>query len=489
MNTNNLKRKRLAKRIFINAFMSVAVLVIVTVITLLMLGFRFDANKGSLEQNAFLQFDSTPSGATVSIDGVVSGSNTPSKNSVPAGRHKIVMWRDGYQTWQKTVNLGPGTLTWLNYTLLVPKSLPIESVANYKSIYSTLASPSGRYMLVQPESNSPTFNLIDLSSDTIKSTNISIPSNVYTQPTTTSGVNTFKPIAWDGGERYVIVSHTYGAKTEWIVLDTQDITASKNVTQLFDLGISKIVFSDNSGNNLYALDSGDIRKLDLNAGTISKPLVSNVTSFDFYNGTKVITYVGNGKSGTTQRVLGIFREGDDSPAVIRTVNTSSSVPLNIATAFYFNENYVAVSQGNQVDIMSGSYPNTTSDNTNSLKVVASFKTKQDINNLSFSPAGQYVLAQSGANFASYDLEYQKLSESTIKSVGMVSPLMWLDGNHIWSDADGTLTIRDFDGANVYTINPVLVGQGVTLTNNGRFLYSVNKNPKGFQLQRVRMILP
>ena len=97
--------------------------------------------------------------------------------------------------------------------------------------------------------------------------------------------------------------------------------------------------------------------------------------------------------------------------------------------------------------------------------------------------------QSGANFSSYDLEYQKLASSTITNSTVVPPLKWLDENHLWTDAEGKLSILEFDGNNTHTINPVLIGQDATLTNNGRFLYSVNNSATGYQLQRVRMILP
>jgi hypothetical protein len=465
-----------------------SVCVLVTIITLFMLGFRFDSNKGNLEQNAFLQFSSTPSGATVTIDGIVSGS-TSSKSSVQGGKHTIVMWRDGYQTWQKTVSVQPGTLTWLNYTLLIPKKLTVEPVAAYKTIYSSLASPKGNYILVQPQSNVPSYKLIDISSDNIASKDITIPTDIYSEPSTIGVTHTFDIEKWDDGERYVIIKHSYGDKTEWIVLDTQDVTQTKNVTKTFNIAIDKTIFSSDSGNSLYVLSSGDIRKLDLSADTISKPLVSNVSDFDFYNDSKVITYIGNGKTGTNERVVGLFREGDSESAVLRTVKGSANVPLHIATTHYFNENYVAISEGKKVDILSGSYPNTTSDNANSLKVISSFISQQDVQILSFSPKGQYVFVQSGANFSSYDLEYQKLSSSTISSVAEVPPLQWLDEYHVWSDTGGILSIREFDGANAHTINPVLTGQAATLTNNGRFLYSVNKTATGYQLQRVRMILP
>ena len=489
MDSKLLQRKPPIKQILVYAIMTFAVFMIVTLITLVMLGFRFDANNGNLEQYAFLQFSSIPSGATVAVDGAILGSKTPNKISVPAGKHRIEMWRDKYETWHKSINVKSGTLTWLNYALLVPKKLTVESVAKYESIYLSLASPKGNYMLIQKQSNKPIFDLVNLSSDTIKSTNITIPADIYSEAATPGINHVFKIVKWNNDERYILINHTYGEKSEWLVLDAQNVNQTKNITKLFDLVISNVTFSENSGNTLYAVDANDIRKLDLSTETISKPLVSNVNGFDVYNESKVITYVSNSTTGVDGRAVGLFREGDEKPSVIRTVTGSSDIPLHIATTHYFNEDYVVISHGGKVDVLSGSYPNTTSDNTNSMKVVASFEVKVSIEKLMFSPTGEYVFIQSGAYFASYDLEYQKLTTSTLGGTGAVSSLKWLDDNYIWSDRDGKLTIREFDGANIHTINSVVLNQDATLTNNGRFLYSIGKSSHGYQLQRVRMILP
>ena len=99
--------------------------------------------------------------------------------------------------------------------------------------------------------------------------------------------------------------------------------------------------------------------------------------------------------------------------------------------------------------------------------------------------------QSGANFASYDIEHKKVATSVIASdvTATVGPLKWLDDNYIWSDYGGDVTIRESDGTNNNTINKAVIGQDVVLSQNDRYLYSIGKNATGYQLQRVRMILP
>ena len=489
MNNKLLKRKKLTKQILVYVLMTLAVFVVVVLITFFMLGFRFDTDKGNLEQYAFLQFNSSPSGATISIDGNVIGLKTPTKKPVPAGKHDVEMWRDGYKTWKKSIDINAGTITWLNYTLLVPKKIIVEPVANYESIYLSLATPKGDDIIIEKQSNIPVFNLVDISSNTIKSKTITIPTTLYSDSGTLGVNHVFNINKWDEGGRYVLIEHKYNDNKEWLVLDTQNVNLTKNITRLFDLAINDIVFSGTSGNIFYSLDANDIRKLDLAAGTISTPLVSNVTSFEIYNDTKVITYVGVGKPGTSERVVGLYREGDEKPTIIRTVKGDVNIPLHITTTHYYNANYVAISEGMKVDILSGSYPTNTGETTNNMKVITSFKSTKNIENLSFSPSGEFVFIQSGTYFASYDLEYQKFSSSNIEGNGPISALQWLDDNYIWSDRDGKLTIREFDGTNVYEINNVIFGQDVVLTNNGRYLYSINKSDKIYNLQRVRMILP
>lgn len=484
------KRKALIKRIAVSVVMVFSVILTVTLITLFMLGYRLNTSDGDVERYAFFQFGSIPSGATIAVDGEIIG-KTPNKSSVPAGEHTVEMWRDGYETWQKTVNVSSGTLKWLNYTLLIPKDLSVEPVANYDTVYFSLASPDGGFMLIQGQSNIPTFSLVDLSSDNTQTSSLTIPASTYSESSTIGVTHTFQVQQWDDGERYVLVKHTYNSSEEWLVVDTQNIASSKNISRLFNLTVSKAVFANTSGNELYILSSGSIYKVSLSSETISKAFVGDVSDFEAYIESSVIVYTGDATSsdGVKQQMVGFYREGDAAPYILRTVTYNPDALLHIAATHYFNENYVVISEGKRVDLLSGSYPNTTTDNANNLKTIVSFDVNQNIDKLSFSPTGEYIFIQSGANFTSYDLEYQTLASSTIDGIGSLSSIKWIDDNHIWSDRDGSLTIREFDGADNHTINSVAIGQAATLTHNGRYLYSINKTDTGYQLQRVRMILP
>jgi PEGA domain len=482
------KRTELIKRIAVYSGMTALVLLIVAGLVFVILGYRFDADNGRVEQGALLQFNTLPTGATIEIDGKVISSKTSTKSSVLAGTHTFLMWKDGYENWQKTLDVKAGTLTWLNYARLVPKARPVEALTALPTLAASTAAPDGKSILLQPDSTAPVFQLIDIRSDDIKSSTFVIPSAAYSEAATVGVVHGFAVSSWDTGGRYGLVQHTYGDKKEWLVIDTKDANATKNVTTLLDLDIASITFSGTSGNILYALSGGDIRKLDLTAGTISRSLVTNVNSFELFE-TNVITYVGTNPTDAAKRVVGLYREGDVASHVLRTI--TSADPVHIATSRYFNQDYVAISEGARVDIVSGSYPDSASDDSTSLSPFANYMFNAPVQQLSFSPAGDYVLVQNGTNFASYDIEHERLSMSTATTdpAAVVAPLKWLDDDHVWSDTLGNLTMLEFDGANAAIINQSVPGHTAVISQNDKYLYSIGKTATGFQLQRVRMILP
>lgn len=479
------KTKELIKRILIYAVMVLAIIASVTFITLFVLGFRVNIGDGQVEQYAFLQFDSTPSGAVVRIDDVTVGSKTPNKISVKPGTHTITMKKNGYKTWTKTLSVGAGTLTWLNYTLFIPQDLIVEPILTYGQVYSSSTSPESHSMLIQYSADIPSYDLVDLDSAMAKVSKITLPSNVYTGSATDGLSHDFQTMKWDDDGRYVLLRHTFGENNEWIVLDTQNVSLSKNITKMFDIAITAIDFSGTSGNSYFVIESGDIRKLDLAGGTMSKVLVSNVSSIFVY-GTNIIAYIGQvDESG--DRSIGIYRNGDDLPYIIK---TTKELAVEVSTSHYFKKDYIAYSEGDNVTVLGGSYVSSAESSADNLKLITSFETTGDVSSLSFSPSGEYILAQSGTSFSSYDLEYQKLSTVASSCAGTDLPKSWLDDSHIWSGCSGNLKISDFDGSNSHTINSILSGQSAALTHNGKYIYSINKTKDAtYQLQRVGIILP
>ncbi|MGH7218633.1 MAG: PEGA domain-containing protein [Candidatus Microsaccharimonas sp.] len=483
------KKQFIIRRVLYSSAATLAVIIIATFTILFMLGFRFNSDSGSLQQGALLQFDSRPTGADVNIDDTYIGSRTATKQTVVAGTHSVRMTLKGYQDWNRTLDLKAGTLTWLDYAILVPTNRPVQTVTTYETLVNASISPDNKWALAQEKADVAEFHRVDLRSEEVKTELITIPEQKITDALTEGVTHSFTIVSWDAAGRYVLVKHNYKDTYEWIVMDTQDGTRTENITQVFSVGIKDIKFSGSSGEVFYVLtDEGTIRKLDLGPDTISRSFVTHVESFSLFDN-KVVSYVGLDAVDATKRVAGVYREGDQAPHILHTTTTLDS-PVKIATAQYFGDYYFAIGEGSIVTVLTGDFPSSSSEDAESLKEFVTLDLVGAVSALSFSPAGDFVLAQSGESFKSYELEHKRTDMGVVKAAQgtSASSLKWLDGAHLWNDDGGMLMMRDFNGNNVFEIMNVERGFDASFSQNGRFFYGIGKSDEGFHLQRVKMIL-
>ena len=483
------RKQYLIQRIIFSIIAVVSLLIIVTVAILSVMGYRLDSGNKRLEQGALLQFDSKPNGADVYVDGGLVNGRTATKQTVVAGVHTVVMKKDGYQDWSRTLDAPAGTLTWLDYTRFVPKKLPIEKVTTHSSLVGARISPDYKWALLQEKSDSAVFQLADLRASDVKSTTLTLPADSYSDAQTPDVTHSFSIVSWDKGGRYVLLKHIYRDQTEWLVLDSQDQTKVTNITRVFSTGFSDIKFAGTDGKIFYSLtNDGTIRRVDLSAQTLSRALVTHVSSFNLFD-SKIVSYTGVDPSDATKRVAGVYRDGDESAHVLKSI-TSTDAVLQIAVGRYYNDDYVAIAEGNVVTILKGDYPSSSAQDNTSLETYATFELSGAVSALSFSSTGDYVVAQSGETFKSYEIEHMREAVGAVKVAAgqAASTLRWLDPAHLWNDDGGTLLMRDFNGENVYSIMTVEPGFDASLSQSGRYFYAVGKDDAGYHLQRVKMIL-
>jgi hypothetical protein len=213
-------------------------------------------------------------------------------------------------------------------------------------------------------------------------------------------------------------------------------------------------------------------------------LVSNVQSFSMYED-NLFTYVGVNDKKLPQ--AGFYRDGQREANVIYTAKKADAA-LRVDTARHYNDNYIAISDGLQVTVYKGSYPSVVQTLSDTMDVVETFTTPVALTQLNFSPGGDYVFAQAGLAFSTYEVEYDRLSQAKVEtSETSPHPLAWLDNAHLWTVYDGHLSMRDFDGTNVHVIMPMEYGFDATLSQNGRYIYGVNKTDETYRLERFVML--
>ena len=456
--------------------MTTAVALISTICIFLVLGYRLDLRNGDVEQGALLQFRSFPSGATINLDRDTLSFVTPGKRGVDAGEHTVTMQLDGYKTWQKTINVKASELRWLNYARLVPETIRTTATKEFPAISDAVPSPDKKWFLIQPVADKPEFTLVDLRDDEKPVfSQLVLPPASYTQKD--EQPHQFSLEEWDFGARYVLIKHVTGDVTEYLRIDRTDIDNTVNVSSKLGINISDIHFSGTSGSVFYALENGSVRRLDSGAGTISQPLVKDVESFDLYK-TSTISYV---KKPIENKIgVGVVVDGKS----VRVATFDSTMAVHVDISEYFNDYYLAIGRGTSVQIYKD--PETAK-----RKKLVSFATASAINWLRFNNSGRFVATGTGSQFTNYDLETSQKAEVNLpgNAPDPAKPLQWLDDYYLVSTADNDLRLTEFDGANQHVITAALPGFPVTLSDNGKLLYSLGKTQSGaFVLQASQMTL-
>lgn len=469
--------------------MSIAVIVLVVALLFVVLGYQLNRTDGRIEQGGLVQFDSQPGGAEVTIDGVTLGTRTATKSTLNAGDHFFAMNRDGYKTWQKSVTLVPGAVVWLNYARLIPNELKPETVANFSTVSSTIASPNERWVAVQEDPAQPLIRMVDISRSEVKLKDINLSATTFTAPAPGKS-QSFTLEAWDPSSRYILVKHSYNdGALEWLVVDTENATRTKNITTLLNVAMTKVVFSNADSNLLYVQTDQDVRKVDINAGTISRPFISNVAEFSLFDRSTIVFTTHLDPTAKT-RQAGYYEDGAEKSHAIRTFTDDGQAPLHVALGKYFNESYIAISYGETLEILRGSLPTDTKSAAKLIKE-ATVQIPGGAQYVSIRTSGRFVVAQASADYYVYDNELKRQSKTTLKGQSPVnSQLGWIDSYMLWSNRDGMLRLYEFDGANQNDIMAVSGHQMVTLNPDETYLYAITTGqPSGQHLTRARLILP
>lgn len=470
-------------RTAVYTFMTLTVTVIVALLMLVVLGYQFNKKDGKLEQGGLLQFQSLPSGATVTLDELKLGSQTTSKATVDSGNHFVTFSLDGYRVWQKSIIVRPGQIGWLNYARLIPQEINTQSLHDYPTLSGALASPNQKYMLLHEAANSPDFTLVNIQGETLSYTALNLPAGSYTVPSTKKP-QSFTLDSWSHDDQAVLIRHKYdGNKTEWILLNRTAPAKSVDINASYGIAPSVVQFAG-TGNRLLFVQTADmVRRINLDEQTLSRPLVTHVDNFTGYDD-KTIVYAST--PSKKQRTVGYAAINIDKPHTITTYPADGQ-PLIGAMASYFGQRYVSIVYGKTLTVLTGALP--TSGGKGSLKTFETQAVPAGVSHMTVSDNDRFFVATTPDGYATYDLELLKYDATTWAHKSKVQePLHWLDDYMLWSDGGGTLRFYEFDGANQQDIMPAAPGFAASLSPNGKYIYDITKTDDGYVLQRAKLIL-
>lgn len=479
MQQHGSKRKKIALRFFSYGVMTLATVIFSFICILLILGYQFDLQKGTVEQGGLIQFRSFPSSATIRLDERTLSFKTPGKENVPVGAHSVVMSKSGYHDWLKSFPIKAGELRWLNYGRLIPTTIQTQPIRSFDALTASLPSPNRDWFALQASTAEPSLTIADIQDrDNVTFEQLPIPESVRALPAD-NAPSTFTLKEWDFGARYILVQRNYADQVEFIRLDRTNAGNARNITTQFKLPISDIHFSGTSGNVFYGLVAGDIRKFDLQAGTISEPLATNVNQFMLYK-SDVIAYSATREDKFTAGVI-----IDNKATVVKSYDTTT--PLHVDISEYFDNYYLAIARGEKTEVIKDPVDYAGAKR----KPFATTTLAEGATWVKFSSSGRFVVTGNGNHYVTRDLETAETFTTALSgtSQDLNRPLQWLDDYYLVSDAESSVRIAEFDGTNQHIIAPSAPGYKVTLSDDGEYLYSIVKKETGYTLQASRLVLP
>lgn len=488
MNHPSSRRRQLFIRTAVYTLMTVSVVVVVTVLMLIVLGYSFNRQAGTIEQGGLLQFASSPSGATVTLNSQRLSSRTPSKSYVEASSHHVQMELAGYRPWQKTVSVGAGSIAWLNYARLIPEKITTTPLVAFPELTASMATENGEWMLLQGAASSPEFTLMDLRQAEPKQSQLALPETLYTIPDDEGVPQEFTLMRWSENGRQALIRYTYGApeeqKREWLVVDRADVSRSVNVTTSFAVDMQEVLFGDSDGRHLYVhvANEDNVRSIDLDDQTISRPIAANIAQFSVFDERTVLFSTKPDDAGA--RSLGYVTEDMKAAQVVRSFAAEGTAPY-MAFGEYYGNRYVAIVADGVLEVLKGNPPSASSEGT--LRSIFSRTIAPGAQSVEFSESGRFAVVQRADGFTTYDIEQQKFDETQLKNAtASTRPLTWLDRYMLWSDRGGMLRFYEFDGANQNDIVPVVEGHAVALRDGGKLLYTIGMGEDGVALQRSQL---
>ncbi len=452
------KRARWQSRrvILSEILMVIAVIATVAILALLVSGYWLSSDF-KVERQGMLQISSLPTGANVEVDGESSWlQRTNTSKVVPAGEHTVVLTKDGYDSWTKTVNVSEGLLYRLHYARLFLKDRKKESVFDATTYTSASISPNRSWCLLM--NNTTEWGLINLDSDAITVKPVDV-SNTFTQvslaPRATSGLftGTVASINWARDNEHILFEITSDTGREWVILNIKNPSEKVNLTREFAANFSDVKILNDSASSLLVVLNGNLHRLDVSGRQLSAILVEKIHNFDHLDSTivfsadmsakiadefrqEIISELGDGAEVVeivdptdNQYYVGLLRLGDDRITALK----STAAPAKPVISKFYDEEYLTILEGSSVSL---------------------FK-KQDFKNiftgtLTFSPDkikvghdGEFITMYSGGHIATLDMESSSLKEWNVSS----DKFGWVDNDMVYSVADGTLKVYDFDGLN------------------------------------------
>jgi hypothetical protein len=444
-------KKELRHRILLMVgYVLVAVAITFATIILLYQAYGFGLGKdGTVIQSGLVFVSSQPNPANIYFNNKLNKSRTNARITLPAGVYQLKLTRDGYDSWQRSIDVQGGSVRHFDYPLLIPRSLTTTNLSGYTAA-PTLATQSldKRWLVVSRPEDALSFDVYDLKRPTQAATVITVPKSLVGK---TTGAVTWQFVAWADDNNHVLLTRTSAEKTEYVLLDRSDPVQSLNLTSTFDLSANQRLELLNKKYDQYELfdaGAGTLSTLSLKSTTPTIQL-DGVLAYRTYGNNEVLYVTAQG--ATSGKVL-LKLIKDSQTFTLHSLPAGSDYLLNLTA--YSGTLYVAAGAAseNKVYIYKDPLGQLAAQPTHAVSPVQVLHVTTPTY-VSFSNNAQFIMAEGGTDFGVYDIENQ-VGFNYVSKLPLDAPqthAAWMDGNRLTYVSGGKLVEFDYDNTNRHTL--------------------------------------
>lgn len=236
-------------------------------------GYRWSAQKGRVEKSGTVIIDSTPSRATIRIDGREISEKTPATiQNMPPGIHQFLVTKEGFHPWEKSLDARPEFVTFANTIWLWKKAQP---ELRFPEETSQLSLSPNTHTLLRISSATGTIVMVtDLATRQTK--RLAFPHSV------TPPLHTF----WSDSGRFVLLEPVSGSGSRWLI-DTRSTRTPLELPQ----GHYRWNGEQLVGNNGTHLSTIHVPRMDLTRSALGSGIVDRTGEAELRAATNTDTIV------------------------------------------------------------------------------------------------------------------------------------------------------------------------------------------------------
>jgi hypothetical protein len=464
--------------LIIFGYLAASVVVIGGTLTLVAYGqgYSYDFAHHRFVHRGLVLLGSTPSNAYITRDGVYTKHRTNHRDSYNPGTYLFKVDKPGFSPWAKSLTVAPGAVVNARYIILVPLKPVKTTVATVAATFATPATTTdGRHSAY---SSAPTATegagvwIQDLPGG--KATKrYSLPAATATDP-----AETIVSLEWSGDDSHLLVVSQDATSRVYRVINA-DGSHALNLTDQYKIdfnGLQSLEFAPSDWHDMFWIAAdGSLRRLDLNAQSVSNVLATQTSQFSFANDR--LLYVDTTPLGESLMTLQVHNPTQIT-RLVQSLPVSPGYSIDYANYQGNDELAIIPSATHEATIYTGIFGSSP----------VSTVVARNVETAVFSPDGHFVALYSSSNLVTYDFQLSTptdiINYPSPALGAALSKLSWFDDYHLLLHLGTNTVLSDFDGTNRVDLAPAIDGSAPFASNDQKSVYSYGANGTGQKLVNI-----